>query len=246
MHQVKGHALILAVGALGVVTSFEALDWTGRPVPRARAAVSILAQPPAREPALRPLPASTDQSRYTRVLVSPADREMLARGIQRELRRLGCYRGDIDGTWGPQSRQAMGAFTSAMKLQIPFEAPDEMMLRLVQGQQQRICGGPDLDPEQAAASPGAAPGPRLVQPPTEVKRAPRRGVAGDPKSPDAKPSPPEMREPEPQTRVAENPPASVARRADRAPPGSPPPASTPTLVRNLMQTVSNVLGPLGF
>jgi Putative peptidoglycan binding domain len=33
-----------------------------------------------------------------------------AAGIQRQLRRLGCYRGAIDGIWGPQSRAAARRF----------------------------------------------------------------------------------------------------------------------------------------
>lgn len=236
MYQVKGHALMLAAGALGVVVSLEVLDSSG-PVRPLRAGSAVAALPPApeiAEPALKPLPASTSQAQYTRVLVSPADREMLARDIQRELRRMGCYRGDIDGTWGPQSRQAMGAFTAALKLRIPFEAPDEMMLRLVQGQTQRVCGGPELDPEQAGSTPGMAPAPRLVQPPTEVKRVPRRGPGSE-----AKPG-----TPEPQ--VAESAPPAAPRRIERAAAPPPPSSATPAIVRNLMQTVSSVFGPLKF
>jgi len=236
MYQVKGHVLILAAGALGVVVSCELLDSTGptRAV-RAGTAVAASAPPPApeaNEPVLKPLPASTSQAHYTRVLVSPADREMLSRDIQRELRRVGCYRGDIDGTWGPQSRQAMGAFTAALKLRIPFDAPDEMMLRLVQGQTARVCGGPELDPEQASATPSLTPPPRLVQPPTEVKRAPRRAPGSE-----AKPATPE-------TQVAESTPPAAPRRIERTAP--PPPSPTPAIVRSLMQTVSNVLAPLKF
>jgi hypothetical protein len=248
MYQVKGHALILAASALGVVASFELLDSTGATRALRYAAAAAKPQvsataPEAAEPVLKPLPASTSQAQYTRVLISPADREMLARNIQRELRRMGCYRGDIDGTWGPQSRQAMGAFTAALKLRIPFDAPDEMMLRLVQGQPQRVCGGPDLDPEQAAATPSETPSPRLVLPPTEMKRAPRRGSGSEakplPTAPEAKPGASEAQ-------VADGTPPA-ARRGERASPAPPPPPSaTPAIVRNLMQTVSNVFGPLKF
>lgn len=237
MYQVKGHALILAAVALGAVASFEILDSTAPTrALRAGPVAAVAAPPPAAdvaEPALKPLPASTAQAQYTRVLVSPADREMLARDIQRELRRMGCYRGDIDGTWGPQSRQAMGAFTAALKLRIPFDAPDEMMLRLVQGQAARVCAGPDLDPEQAYATPSLAPPPRLVQPPAEVKRAPRRAPGTEAKAG------------VPETQVADSMPPAAPRRIERAAP-PPPPSATPAIVRNLMQTVSNVFGPLGF
>lgn len=243
MYQVKGHALILAASALGVVVSFEVLDGTGHTrALRAGTAVAVTSAPSpvAPEPALKPLPASTSQAQYTRVLVSPADREMLARDIQRELRRVGCYRGDVDGTWGPQSRQAMGAFTASLKLRIPFDAPDEMMLRLVQGQTQRVCGGPDLDPEQASATPSATPSPRLVSPPTEMKRTPRRGSGSEAKP---QPTPPDAKPASPESQVAESAPPAAPRRVDRTPP---PASSTPAIVRNLMQTVSNVFGPLKF
>lgn len=245
MYKLKGHALILAASALGVVVSIEVLDLMGparavRPGGVALAVPTTAPEPEPVEPALKPLPASTAQAQYTRVLVSPADREMLARDIQRELRRIGCYRGDIDGTWGPQSRQAMGAFTAALKLRLPIDAPDEMMLRLVQGQPQRVCGGPELDPEQAATTPSLTPSPRLVQPPTEVKRTPRRG-SGTEATP--QPAPQDAKSAPSETHLTERaPPPAAARRVDRAPP----PSQTPAIVRNLMQTVSNVFSPLKF
>lgn len=232
MYQTKGHALLVAIGAVGVGASFIALDTLAPAAARpGQVAVAALREAGV-EPVLKPLPASPEQTTYTRVLLSPADREALAREIQRELNRVGCYRGDIDGQWGPQSRQAMGAFTVGMKLRIPFDAPDEMLLRVVKGQMQRVCGGPDLDPEQAAATPGTETPPRLVQPPTEVKR-PRRTPAGERQS--------EMRVAEIATTNA-----SPPRRAERT---SPPPAQSdvpPKIVRNLLQTVSGVLAPFGF
>jgi len=237
MYQIKGHALILAASALGVTLSAAVLDVL-RPSAAPPATAAATAVPPVREvipePALKPLPASSAQSRYTRVLLSPADQEAMARDIQRELRRVGCFRGDVDGAWGPQSRQAMAAFTSQLKLRIPFEAPDESLLRLVQGQTQKVCGAPELDPEQAAVTAGAEPQPRLLQPPTEIKRTRRAPANGD-----------TLKPPSDETQVAETVPPVAPRRLERASP-PPSPNAPPAIVRNLMQTVNGVLAPLGF
>ena len=64
----------------------------------------------------------------------------LVRTLQRELKRVGCYAGDIDGDWGTGSRRAMAAFTDRVNASLPIEQPDFILLTLVQGQQGSICG----------------------------------------------------------------------------------------------------------
>lgn len=230
MHRLIGHAGILAAGAVGAVLSLEILHLE-RPS-HARVGAAIVAADP---PAMKPLPASAAQAQYTRIAASPGDREAMARALQRELKRVGCYQGDVTGVWGSQSRQAMGAFTDAMKLRLPIDVPDEMLLKLVQGQGPKVCGGPDLDPEQAAIrGQSVSPQPRLVAAPVEVKRNPRRAAAS-----------------EQQATPETTPPQQEARNSDRAPAATPPPRTAdktprpPKFVRNLIQSVNEVLGPFG-
>lgn len=72
--------------------------------------------------------------------VSETSRYDLVRNIQRELKRVGCYAGDVDGDWGAGSRRAMAAFTDRVNASLPIEQPDFILLTLVQGHQSGICG----------------------------------------------------------------------------------------------------------
>lgn len=71
---------------------------------------------------------------------SEVSRYDLVRSIQRELKRVGCYAGDVDGDWGVGSRRAMAAFTDRVNASLPIEQPDFILLTLVQGHQSGICG----------------------------------------------------------------------------------------------------------
>lgn len=67
-------------------------------------------------------------------------RRALARDIQKELKRVGCYDGDVDGQWNSVTRKAMGAFNERVNASLPVEAPDFILLTLVQGHTARACG----------------------------------------------------------------------------------------------------------
>jgi hypothetical protein len=72
----------------------------------------------------------------------PADSDMrlaLTRDLQRELRRVGCYDGEIDGHWGTGSRAAMKTFTERVNATLPLDEPDDILLALVQGQKDKVC-----------------------------------------------------------------------------------------------------------
>ncbi|MCL4766822.1 MAG: hypothetical protein KJZ80_11350 [Hyphomicrobiaceae bacterium] len=64
----------------------------------------------------------------------------LARALQTELRRVGCYHGDIDGAWGPMSKRAMSGFTDRVNASLPVEAPDQILLTMVRGYEGEACG----------------------------------------------------------------------------------------------------------
>lgn len=72
--------------------------------------------------------------------VTPASRVALARDIQRELRRVGCYLGDIDGVWGGGSKRAMAVFMDRVNAALPAHEPDVFMLSLLRGQDAAVCG----------------------------------------------------------------------------------------------------------
>jgi hypothetical protein len=73
----------------------------------------------------------------------------LARALQRELRRVGCYGGDVNGVWTTSSRMAMKSFVDHVNAALPIDDPDQILLSLVQGHHGTACGSP-CPPEQAA------------------------------------------------------------------------------------------------
>jgi len=68
------------------------------------------------------------------------DRVALARELQRELKRVGCYDGEINGVWTPATRRAMQAFTERVNAALPSDGPDVVLLTLVRDQQDKACG----------------------------------------------------------------------------------------------------------
>lgn len=72
--------------------------------------------------------------------LSDAARYELVRNLQRELKRVGCYYGEIDGDWGTGSRRAMSSFTDRVNASLPIDQPDFVLLALVQNSQGAVCG----------------------------------------------------------------------------------------------------------
>ncbi|HJZ30220.1 MAG TPA: hypothetical protein VKF35_03900 [Hyphomicrobiaceae bacterium] len=68
-----------------------------------------------------------------------SDRAGLARELHKELKRVGCYGGDVNGPWSSASRQAMRRFTDRVNAKLPVDEPDPILLRLVAGQTQTVC-----------------------------------------------------------------------------------------------------------
>lgn len=64
----------------------------------------------------------------------------LTRDLQRELQRVGCYGGDITGSWTPSTKKAMSAFMDRVNATLPVEEPDYILLTLVQGHKTEACG----------------------------------------------------------------------------------------------------------
>jgi hypothetical protein len=107
-----------------------------RPAPKAEfaftAPVVVTVAPRAIDAAASPI----------RAAAIPRDRDTLARELQKELRRVGCYDGELNGAWTPATRKAMKAFTDRVNASLPVEEPDAVLFTMVRGQQDRVCGRP--------------------------------------------------------------------------------------------------------
>jgi hypothetical protein len=87
----------------------------------------VAAVPPAREDA------APDEE-------NPKSQKRLARSLQRELIRVGCFDGRATGVWGELSRNALAEFNKQAKTSVPVDAPDYVTLTLVQTYQGKACG----------------------------------------------------------------------------------------------------------
>jgi hypothetical protein len=70
----------------------------------------------------------------------PDGRYKLVLDIQRQLKRVGCYYGKLNGSWGTASKYAMKDFMDRVNAALPIEQPDYVLLTLLQAQSGRTCG----------------------------------------------------------------------------------------------------------
>jgi hypothetical protein len=114
--------------------------------PRASAIVSPRpgAGPPAvgSAPVVVTLAPRSGDAVPSRTAAIPRDRDSLARELQKELRRVGCYEGKLNGVWTPATRRAMKTFTDRVNATLPVDEPDAVLYVMVQSQQERVCGKP--------------------------------------------------------------------------------------------------------
>ena len=83
---------------------------------------------------------------------------LLTKELQRQLRRVGCYSGEIDGLWTQSTRRAMQTFTNRVNATLPVEQPDHVLLAILQSQPDRICNKPCPLGENLAPDGRCAPG----------------------------------------------------------------------------------------
>ncbi len=125
---------------------------------------------PYAEPAARMQAASP-----ARTALRPGDRTGIARELQRELKRVGCYGGEINGTWTPATRKAARTFTERVNAALPDE-PDLVLLALVQAQEAEVCGAGCPAGQALAADgqclPSAILESRRAQPPARAVASP--------------------------------------------------------------------------
>ena len=150
---------LASAGGIAVYTHY----FSAEPAP----VYTVVPRAPEAVVAKQPPPAST-------IIERPADRASLARALQRELKRVGCYDGEITGVWTTSSRMAMKAFTERVNAALPIEVPDQVLLSLVQGHQGRACGTACAAGQSATASGVCVPNAVLAKAakppaPTDVK-----------------------------------------------------------------------------
>lgn len=104
----------------------------------------------------------------------PNDPVALARALQKELQRVGCYTGAITGAWTPATRKAMKSFTDRVNASLPLDKPDYILLSLVQSQTDVVCAG-TCPPGQGVGSDGrCVPAAILAQ---AARKLPQQKVA---------------------------------------------------------------------
>jgi uncharacterized caspase-like protein len=74
----------------------------------------------------------------------------LARELQRELKRVGCDPGDVDGTWDDKARAALENFMVRTRLALHHDAPTQAALDAVKSQLVRVCPPPQQESSPAA------------------------------------------------------------------------------------------------
>jgi hypothetical protein len=90
---------------------------------------SVLAVAPVKE-------GSDDPKAPNSLTASP---EKLARDLQTELKRVGCFNGAVDGAWGEQSRKALKNFARYAKLSITSDEPTSAALDAASAIKARTC-----------------------------------------------------------------------------------------------------------
>jgi len=116
----------------------------------------------------------------------PAENRELARALQRELKRLGCYDGEANGIWTQKSRAAYRSFVRQAKLSVDGEGPDVAVLDAASAARVRVCvaaAAAEDSEDKQPAKPKAEPPrqePAKVEPPrpreAQVEKEPRRPV----------------------------------------------------------------------
>ena len=201
MNNVSGHIAILAAAGVAAAALAFATYLGQRMETAASAHAPVVVTLPQRPsaPAVQPAPHQPPPG-----AAAPRDPVSLARQLQSELKRVGCYDGEISGVWTPRTRTAMKAFTDRVNATLPVHKPDQILLALVQSHHGVACSAPVLakapampglpeadvaqKPIPAIVPPMVAVAPKLV--PSSAGAAPPTATAErGPQTPTARPDP---------------------------------------------------------
>jgi hypothetical protein len=106
----------------------------------------------------------------------PETRAGLASDLQTELKRVGCYGGEITGTWNLATRRAMSAFMDRANATLPINEPDYVLLALVQGHKEIACAA-ECPAGQVASGGRCVPRAVVAQASKKSKRLEERRLA---------------------------------------------------------------------
>lgn len=148
---------LVACAALGVA-HFALRE----PMPTVPATPQILFRP------AQSLAPELNERRY-----APDDKIALIQDLQRNLQRLGCYDGTVNGVWTPATRDAMRAFIERVNARLPTDQPDEFLLNLAASHEKKACVDKSV---YAAAAPVPASAKRRSAAPTETGAIEKRDV----------------------------------------------------------------------
>jgi hypothetical protein len=84
--------------------------------------------------------------------------EFLTKELQRQLRQVGCYGGEINGVWTQSTRRAMQIFINRVNALLPVERPDHVLLAILQKHPDKACNKPCPLAEIPAADGRCVPG----------------------------------------------------------------------------------------
>jgi hypothetical protein len=88
-------------------------------------------------------------------------RYKLITDIQQQLKRVGCYWGRVDGSWGASTKDAMRTFTDRVNAELPLDEPDYLLLTLLQSHGGKACG--DCPPGLMLSNGRCVPQPVVAQ-----------------------------------------------------------------------------------
>ncbi len=113
---------------------------------------------------------------------APLGREQLARRLQAELKRVGCYAGEVDGEWGAGSRTALEGFIKRTGFLFDTANPGLEPLDAVASQRVRICplqcGSGEVERgDRCIAAPARVPVPGREDAPVKTRVTPREAPA---------------------------------------------------------------------
>src|SRR5262249_19939883 len=128
--------------------------------------------PPSSAPPLILTPAKhRTAAPSVRSAAAPPDRAQLAHVLQRELRRVGCYGGELNGAWTLTTQRAMQAFLDRVNATLPVDRPDYILLTLVQEEADEVCRKPSPTGQGLSAEGRCLPNPILARRGTQVVTA---------------------------------------------------------------------------
>lgn len=108
--------------------------------------------------AAQPTILNADRSRFAAVVTAPApvpvsqgddvrSRRVLVLALQGELRRVGCYKGAINGKWTTASKSALYWFLKRQNAKIPVNEPEEAQLNLLKSANNDYCAENEVAPD---------------------------------------------------------------------------------------------------